>query len=420
MIKRLLSIVLMAGFVLGVAGCTKETSKTGEKPKSLMEEVTTKEVVDEPDHVYDENLKNTMGDFAFELLKNCDDGEENIMISPASIAFALGMTANGGADDTLKEMEKLLGGELNLDLINKMYRYYAEILTSDEETMIRIANSIWINNRKDLQVKDEFLAKCLTFYDAEVYTVEFNDDTIETVNNWVSDNTDGMIDEIIKEFQGTELLMLINAIVFEAEWEYIYYEEMVWDTDFTTADGDTSKVEGMYSEEWIYLKDENTKGFIKNYKGNYQLVALLPDEDVDIDTYVKEFTAEKYYDLLEHKLETKVETMLPKFKYEYDISMVSALKAMGLEKSFDAYNADFSKMAECEQNIYIGDVIHKTYIEMAEKGTKAAAVTAVILDGNAMEPMEEIKEVYLDRPFMYMIIDETTELPLFVGVVRDI
>ena len=420
MVKRLLSIVLITGFVLGAAGCTKEISKTGENPKSLMEEVTTEEVVDEPDGVYDENLKNTMGDFAFELLKNCDEGEGNIMISPASVAFALGMTANGGANDTLKEMDELLGKELNLDLINKMYRYYAEVLTSDEETMIKIANSIWINNRKDLQVKNEFLAKCLTFYDAEVYTVEFNDDTIKTVNNWVSDNTDGMIDEIIKEFQGTELLMLINAIVFEAEWECIYYEDMVWDTDFTTADGDVTKVEGMYSEEWIYLKDENTKGFIKNYKGNYQLVALLPDEDVDIDTYVKEFTVEKYYNLLERKLETKVETMLPKFKYEYDISMVSVLKEMGLEKSFDPYNADFSNMAECEQNIYIGDVIHKTYIEMAEKGTKAAAVTAVVMDGNACIPMDEIKEVYLDRPFMYMIIDETTELPLFVGVVRDI
>jgi serpin B len=229
-----------------------------------------------------------------------------------------------------------------------------------------------------------------------------------------------MIEEIIKEFNGAELMMLIKAIVFEVEWESIYYENMVWDTDFTTASGDVSTVQGMYSEERTYLKDENTQGFIKDYRGNYQLVALLPDEDVDIDTYVKEFTAEKYFELLDGKQEAKVDAMLPKFQYEYSVSMVSTLKKMGMEVAFDPNNADFTNMAECDRNIYIGDVIHKTYIEMAEKGTKAAAVTAVIMDGNTMMPMEEIKEVHLDRPFMYMIIDERTKLPLFVGVVRDI
>ena len=420
MFKRLMSFVLVAGFVLSAVGCTKENIGTGEKPKSLVEEVTTEEVVDEPDSVYEENLKNTLGEFAFELLKNCDNGEGNIMISPASVAFALGMTANGSADETLEAMEKVLGEELNLDLINKMYRYYAGVLTSDEETKIRIANSIWINNSIDFQVNNEFLAKCLTFYDAEVYTAGFNEDTVSAVNNWVSDNTDGMIKEIINNLNGDEVMMLINAIVFDAEWESIYNEHMVWDADFTTAGGNITTVQGMYSEERTYLKDENTKGFIKNYKGNYQFVAILPDEDVDINTYVKEFTAEKYYNLMESSIEAKVNTMIPKFKYEYSTSLVAALKNMGMEPAFDPVHADFSKVGESSRNVYIGDVIHKTYIEMAEKGTKAAAVTAVILDGNAMEPMEEIKEVYLDKPFMYMIIDETTQLPLFVGVVRDI
>lgn len=420
MFRKLLSIMLVACISFGFAGCTKENVGKTKKPKSLTEEVSTEEIDEEPDGSYDENLKAIMGDFAFELLKNCDDGEGNVMISSASVAFALGMTANGADGDTLKAMENVLGKELNLDLINRIYNYYAGILTMDEETKIRIANSIWINDCMDLQVNSEFLTKCLTYYDAEVYTLEFDETAVKTVNQWVSDNTDGMINEIIKEFNGAELMMLINAIVFEAEWESIYYENMVWDTDFTTASGDASTVQGMYSEERTYLEDENTKGFIKNYKGNYQLVALLPDEDVDIDTYVKEFTAEKYFELLDGKQEAKVDAMLPKFQYEYSVSMVSTLKKMGMEVAFDPNNADFTNMAECDRNIYIGDVIHKTYIEMAEKGTKAAAVTAVIMDGNAMMPMEEIKEVHLDRPFMYMIIDEITKLPLFVGVVRDI
>ena len=161
MFKRLLSIVIAVGFVWGAVGCTSENVGSGEKPKSLMEEVTTEEIVDEPDSVYDENLKDTMGDFAFELLKNCDEGEGNIMISPASVAFALGMTANGSADETREAMEKILGKELNLDLINKMYRYYAALLTADEETKIEIAKSSWSKSRKDLQVNNDVFGKML-------------------------------------------------------------------------------------------------------------------------------------------------------------------------------------------------------------------------------------------------------------------
>lgn len=420
MFKKALLIILSIVFVVNMSGCTKEEIGTAKLPKSLMEDVTTEFVEEENPEVYDENLKKSMGNFAFELVKNCDNGEGNVLISPASVAFALGMTANGGANETLAEMEKVLGKELNVDLINAMYKYYASVLTADSETTISIANSIWINNRMDFQVNSRFLSKCLTYYDAEVYMEEFDDDCVIKINEWVNDNTDEMIKEIIKEFQGNELMILINAIVFDAEWESIYYEEMVRDTDFTTDNGKNNKVKGMYSEEYVYLKDENTKGFIKNYKGNYRFVALLPDEGVDIDDYVENFTADKYYGLLDSKKDAKVDAMIPKFTYDYNISMVKALKSMGMEQAFDDYNADFCNMGDSDMKICIGDVIHKTYIEMAEKGTRAAAVTAVIMDGNACAPMEEIKEVYLDRPFMYMIIDKTTNLPLFVGVVRDI
>ena len=419
MFKRIITL-LLAGVIIFTWGCTKTSTKKESKAQRL-EGATIEQ--EKPTGVEngEDMLESAMGQFAFELLKNCDDAEGNILISPASVAFALGMTANGASGDTLKEMENVLGEKLNIDLINEIYYKYATILESSDECKLSIANSIWLANNPQLQVKDAFLTKCLTYYEADVYMADFDENTVTDVNNWVSDKTDGMIDKIIKQFYGNELMLLINAIAFEAEWEYIYYEHMVRDVEFTTAKGMVSEAEGMYSEENVYISDENTEGFIKDYKGNYRFVALLPKDGVDIDDYVEEFSEEKYQKLIESQRNVPVDAMLPKFSYAFESRMVSPLINMGMEQAFEMGVADFSNMASFSENIYIGDVIHKTYIEVAEKGTKAAAVTAVIMDGNSVEMVpEEIKEVHLDRPFMYVIIDDTTNLPLFVGVVREI
>lgn len=419
MFKRIISLML-AGTVIFTCGCTKTSTKQEIKVQKLEGETLEQEKPTGVENSED-MLEEAMSQFAFDLLKNCDDAEGNVLISPASVAFALGMTANGASGDTLKEMEKVLGGKLDIDLINEIYYEYAAILESSEESKLSIANSIWLANNPQLQVKDAFLSKCLTYYEADVYTAAFDENTVVDVNNWVDDKTDGMIDKIIKQFEGNELMLLINAITFDAEWEYIYYEDMVRDVEFTTAKGKVSKAEGMYSEENVYISDENTEGFIKDYKGNYRFVALLPEEGVDIDDYVENFSEEKYQKLLESQRTVPVDAMLPKFSYAFESKMVSPLINMGMKQAFDMSAADFSNMASFPNNIFIGDVIHKTYIEVGEKGTRAAAVTVVVMDGNSVEMVpEEIKEVHLDRPFMYMIIDDTTNLPLFVGVVREI
>lgn len=366
-------------------------------------------------------LKGT-GEFSFELMRECDESGKNVLISPTSVMFALGMTANGGAGATLKEMESVLGGDgVSIGEINAFYKEYADKLKENEDIKISIANSIWINKEILTTVKDTFLSTCDSFYGAEVYRAIFNDETIKLVNKWVEENTDGMIKELLKEFNGNEAMMLINAIAFDGKWVEIYYEDQVRDTIFTTAEGEETNIQGMYSDERAYIEDDNTTGFIKDYKGGYRFVAMLPSEDMSIDEYVDSLTYDKYKKLMESERDVKVSAMLPKFQYDYSKEMKDVLKKMGMPSAFERPRADFSNMTEDELvKLYIGKVLHKTYIEVAEEGTRAAAVTAVIMDSNAAIMEEEIKNVFLDRPFVYMIIDGESEMPLFMGVVRNI
>lgn len=394
---------------------TKEPEiEPSDKPETgIVETVTLDD--ETKDKLYD-----ATGDFAFELLKNCDESGENILISPISVVLALGMTANGGTGETLEEMEKLLGGEgADIESLNAFYKEYMEKLQGNDKIKVSIANSVWINKDVVNNVKDAFMSTLNNCYDAKAYNESFNNDVVEKVNTWVKENTDGMIEKLLDQLEGSEVMILINAICFDGEWQKIYYENQVRETVFTNSSGDEVDVEGMYSDEDWYIEDENTTGVIKDYKGGYRFVALLPNEDVSIDDYVASLTYDKYKGLMNGKKEAIVQTMLPKFQYDYSKAMKEVLKDMGMPKAFEAGKAEFTNITDDDISINIGSVIHKTYIEVGEKGTRAAAVTAVVMDSCESFEEKEIKSVTLDRAFVYMIIDEETEMPLFMGVVRD-
>ena len=215
-------------------------------------------------------------------------------------------------------------------------------------------------------------------------------------------------------------MVLINAISFDAEWESKYNGDDVKATSFTSYTGKRHSVKGMYGSEYAYLEDDNTTGFIKKYKDGYSFVALLPNEDVSIDEYVNSLTGEKFTNLIDGCQSTLTYTMIPKFKYEYDIELNNALCSMGLKDMFNPTAANFGEMVEYDYgNMYVGEVLHKTFIEMGEKGTRAAAVTAIVEKDAAMI-QEEAKRVHLDRPFVYVIMDDETNLPIFIGTVLEL
>ena len=200
----------------------------------------------------------------------------------------------------------------------------------------------------------------------------------------------------------------------------MYLETSLEKTTFTKEDGTVQDVELMHSSEYQYIEDELATGFIKPYKGgDYAFVALLPREGVSVADYVASLTGEHLLEMLRNPVDTKVFAAIPKFESEYSTDMAEVLKDMGMADAFDVNKADFSRMGSCEAgNLYIGRVLHKTAITVAERGTKAGAATVVeMLCGSAFTP--DPKEVTLNRPFVYMFMDCRQNIPFFIGTMMD-
>lgn len=215
-------------------------------------------------------------------------------------------------------------------------------------------------------------------------------------------------------------MYLINTVLFDAEWQNVYFENQIRDGFFTTADGKRRNVTMMHSEETNFIDDGKATGFIKPYKDGYSFAALLPNEGVSLDSYLDSMTGAGFLAAVNGaKKETVIATM-PKFEYGYKTTMNDILKSLGMTMPFDRKKADFSDLAVSSGNIYINRVIHQTYISVGEKGTRAGAATIVQMDSESAGYVENYHTVTLDRPFVYAIIDNATGLPIFIGTVTDI
>lgn len=373
----------------------------------------------------DEGQSAAVAQFSAQLLNKLSDGDKNVVYSPLSVLYALAMTANGAEGETLAQMETVFG--MPLDQLNGYLHSVVNLLPSDEGYDFDIANSIWIKNDEGkFTVKEDFLTTVKSYYDAGVFTAEFDQQTLKDINNWVTQKTNGQIQNVLDRIDENAVMYLINALNFEADWLNDYNEYDVNDGTFTKADGTTQDAEFMYKRENGYLSDEDTQGFIKYYKDRkYAYVALLPEAGVNIDDYIASLDGEKLTNLLNTAdMAQEVETAIPKYETTYDTEMSEIFKALGMTDAFDSRLADFSKMGTAQvegENICINRIIHKAFIRVAEKGTQAGAATVVeMVAEGAMMIENPPKEVYLNRPFVYMIIDPQTKLPLFMGAVYEI
>ena len=406
-----LSLMLVCAMMLNLTGCA-----TTVQAANLMEGVTPNKVSALEDL---SGNNSAVTDFAVRLFKASEENGKNTLISPLSVLCALAMTANGAEDETLQQMEDVLG--MTTEEMNLYIYSYMQNLPQNEKYKLSLANSIWFTDHERFTVNQDFLQTTADYYGADIYKAPFNEQTCKDINNWVKEKTDGMIPSALDEIPADALMYLINALAFDAEWADVYEKYQVKDGEFTKEDGTKQECEFMYSTESNYFEDEKATGFLKYYKsGKYAFVAMLPKEGVTVSEYIASLNGESLNELLSNPQHTTVYTSLPKFETSYSVEMSEILKSMGMTEAFDADNADFEGLGTSTGgNIFISRVIHKTYISVEEKGTKAAAVTIVEPgDGAAMEP-EQPKEVYLDRPFVYMLIDCENNIPFFVGTLMD-
>lgn len=414
-----LTLVLACGLALSFAltnltACSTEVQAADLTKGLTPEKVNGREV--------DESFALAQTGFALDLFKGTAavDGYDDLLISPLSVALALSMTANGANAQTLAEMENVLG--LPVEELNEYFVAYVKGIPDEKNCKLHIANSLWM--KEDFDVKQDFLQTNRNYYSAPVYTSPFDSQTLQDINNWVKTNTDGMIEKILNEINDDAVMYIANALAFDARWSSVYEKNQVRDGVFTTSDGAEKTVKFLHdTSHYPYFEDGSAAGFMKSYEGGrYAFAAILPNEDVTLGEYIEGLTAEGLYDMISGAEYYKTVTALPKFSYDYDVNLNAPLKQLGMSTAFDVNTADFSRLGtpdRPDKNIYIGRVLHKTFIAVDELGTKAGAATVVEMRNGSAAPAEEeeIKYVILDRPFLFMIIDREANIPLFIGTV---
>ena len=379
---------------------------------------------DDPE--FDYNLKSakvisTNNAFGLELLQTVMETEDNpnVMISPASVSIALGMAYNGAETTTRDAFEEVLNYQgLTREEVNEITRELIHVLvTNVKGNLLEIANSLWYD--EDFPVEEEFISLNAHYYDAEVRELDFRSaEAVKTINNWVSDHTHGKIDEIIDAIDPAVMMILINAIYFNCVWETEFDPDDTKKAPFFREDGST-----FGQVDLMYLKTKLNASFTEDFSavelpyknGKFSMYLFLPEAEKEVNELIGQLDADTWNSWLEGFAEVEdFRLEMPRFEFEYDRSLAEDLKMMGLEVAFSSEDADFSGITPMD--LFISDVIHKTYIKVNEQGTEAAAVTAIIFETTSIGPRDYLR---LDRPFLFAITENSSRSILFMGKVSE-
>ena len=371
---------------------------------------------------------NDLGMKIFSKLAAAEAGK-NTMISPLSISIAMAMVTNGASDENLDEMKEVLGfGEMELPDVNEQFaQLIASLVEADKDLVLEIADSVWMDDVFAPDVKQDFIDILTEFYDAAFFTEDFQDEaTAGKINSWVSEKTHEKIDKIIEEIGPNAVMYLINAIYFKAAWTTSFDKESTYEGTFILSDGSQGTANYMgfaydqekpefysYFSEW---GDENGYSVVRIPYGRdvFAFYGIVPNSDnkTNIDDFIAKI-AENGLDAYFSQLEKRDSTvMLPKFKFKYEKSLVDVFKELGMEKAF--VDGALMNIAGEPHAPFISDIYHKTFIEVNEEGTEAAAVTVVEVGENAMPT-----GFYANRPFVFVIRDDRTKSVLFIGKVEN-
>ena len=361
-------------------------------------------------------FKEVYANVSFRLLKNTAAPGENCLISPVSALAAVNAAQIGASGQTRREMEKAFGGLKTKTMTTRLSKLIRRISRSDYIDFYSPC-AVWA--AKDaVSVKKTYSAALRRAYGAEVRSVPFNSDSVEEINGWVNEKTKGMIPSILNNLDPLDRLVIVNATYFGGQWVKEYTGSVK--RKFTRSDGKTRKVDMLECTESEYFEVGGAKCFVKPYYGGCSFVAILPKKGTSIKAFLAKTSGAAVLKAYSKRLTSgvSVKTRLPKFEYEFSTSLKSPLKKLGIRSAFKNKSASFRNMTNSD--VYITDVRQKAAILLDEKGTKASAVTD-ICEAEGLVFLEDIKvkKVYLNRPFIYEIVETETGLPLFVGIVND-
>jgi len=346
---------------------------------------------------------------------------QNIFISPASVSLCLAMAYNGADGETKQAMARALEFQgLSLDELNRAFADLKSALENpDPKVQLQIANSLWA--RRGLTFKPDFIQRTKQFFGAEVTDLNFDDPTAPaTINKWVSDKTKGKIQKIVDQISPDSVMFLINAIYFKGAWTKEFIKASTHEDNFTTGAGAQKRLPMMSaSGNYRYYENADFQAVSLPYgAGRTSMYIFLP-KAAGLASFNKKLSTANWESWMNQFNEMEGDLSLPRFKIEYEITLNEALKALGMSVAFDGGRANFRGMIESAQNVYISQVKHKTFAEVNEEGTEAAAVTSTEMRAtSAMRPRQKFQMV-VDHPFFCAIRDNTTGTVLFMGSITD-
>lgn len=356
--------------------------------------------------------------FDFKLFKLCTRGKnDNVVVSPFSVSAALSMTANGAAGKTRDEMRATLGLQGTDEESNKRFKELtASLLKVNPVSELNIANALFA--KAGFKIKPDFIAANQNYFGAKVETLDFaKPETVQIINDWVKEQTKGKIPTIVENIAPDVFLYLVNAVYFKGDWLKEFDKAASQTEDFRAPGGKQSVTMMHRSEKMRYLEGENFQAVALPYKDNrLEMRVFLPAEKTDVHAFIDSLTNENWKKWSTGFEEREGHLGLPRFKIEYKTELKDVLVQAGMPCAFADDCADFSRMVD--DPAVISRVLHKTFIEVNEKGTEAAAVTAVEMRATSamIDPVPPF-EMICDRPFVIVIRDAETDTNLFVGLI---
>ncbi len=365
--------------------------------------------------------------FAFRLFREAllkDKTSSNKLISPLSIYLDLSMVYNGAGGNTLDSMQQVLQlGNINANLLNQTNQaLIAGLPEEDPSIVFNIANSIWYRNQ-GLQPLASFLKINSTYYQAEVAGADFGSPaTIDRINNWVASQTHQKIKTIIKQINASDVMCLVNAVYFKGQWKYSFDSKQTGNKAFYLTENNAIQTPFMQLEDTFHYAGSDSLQLIElpYGKGDFNMYILLPAAGISLPRFISNLNEENLQEYLTALRSTDVKLSLPKWKYSYVIdSLLPLLNNLGMGIASLPRAADFSNMYPPEAHAYISKAVHKTYIEVNEQGTEAAAATSigVVLPTDIAPETSPVMEV--NHPFMYLITEKNSGAILFLGEVNN-
>ncbi len=366
----------------------------------------------------EESLIRASNGFAFGLLREGSrrDSLDNFFISPLSASMALGMTMNGARGETFAEMRSTLGfGAMEPAEINAAYRSLIDLLLGlDESVDMRLANSIWVH--RGFPLHDAFVKTSSESFGATVSPLDFTSPaSVTTINDWVEKSTNGKIDRILDEMDPDVVLYLINAVYFKGTWTQQFDARRTQPAPFQRADGTERRVQMMHLEDAAIraFRSEEVEIVDLPYgREAFSMTLVLPPRGRPIEEWAATLTDARWQSWMGQLRDTELDVYLPRFRLEYEQLLNESLKALGMRSAFDAQAADLGGISPVD--LFIDKVRQKTYLEVNEKGTEAAAVTAV-----GAIPTSLPAAFRADRPFLLAIRERHSGTLLFIGLIGD-